>query len=164
MQSAMGFSGGSVVKQVPAKARNEGPGRSPGEGNGNTLQYPCLRNLRDRGAWPATVHGIAKVTAIKRCVVVTYWGHFLFFSPLLSLFFLIPKTLFAQVCGKSRVFICSDVIILRFSKHQEWYFCTIFLCISFRLRKLFPKWRLGWPQGYSCQLSYSLQLRSKQES
>ena len=56
----MGFSGGSVVKQVPAKARNEGPGRSPGEGNGNTLQYPCLGNHKNRGAWRATVHGVAK--------------------------------------------------------------------------------------------------------
>ena len=56
----MGFSGGSVVKQVPAKARNEGPGRSPGEGNGNTLQYPCLGNPMDGGAWWATVHGVAK--------------------------------------------------------------------------------------------------------
>ena len=56
----MGFSGGSVVKQVPAKARNEGPGRSPGEGNGNTLQYPCLGNHKNRGAWWATVWGVAK--------------------------------------------------------------------------------------------------------
>ena len=37
-----------------------GPGRSPGEGNGNPLQYPCLENSMDRGAWQATVHGVAK--------------------------------------------------------------------------------------------------------
>ena len=37
-----------------------GPGRSPGEGNGNPLQYSCLRNPMDRGAWPATVHGVEK--------------------------------------------------------------------------------------------------------
>ena len=37
-----------------------GSGRSPGEGNGNTLQYSCLGNPVDRGAWRATVHGIAK--------------------------------------------------------------------------------------------------------
>ena len=37
-----------------------GLGRSPGEGNGNTLQYPSLENLMDRGAWRATVHGVAK--------------------------------------------------------------------------------------------------------
>ena len=37
-----------------------GPGRSPGVGNGNTLQYSCLENSMDRGAWQATVHGVAK--------------------------------------------------------------------------------------------------------
>ena len=37
-----------------------GLGRSPGEGNGNLLQYSCLGNAKDRGAWRATVHGIAK--------------------------------------------------------------------------------------------------------
>ena len=35
-------------------------GRSPGEGNGNPLQYSCLENPMDRGAWLATVHGVAK--------------------------------------------------------------------------------------------------------
>ena len=34
--------------------------RSPGRGNGNPLQYSCLENPMDRGAWPATVHGVAK--------------------------------------------------------------------------------------------------------
>ena len=37
--------------------------RSPGEGNGNPLQYPCLENLMDRGAWWAAVHGVAKSRA-----------------------------------------------------------------------------------------------------
>ena len=37
-----------------------GSGRSPGEGNGNTLQYSCLENPMDRGAWRATVHGVTK--------------------------------------------------------------------------------------------------------
>ena len=36
-------------------------GRSPGEGNGNPLQYSCLENPMDRGAWQAIVHGITKV-------------------------------------------------------------------------------------------------------
>ena len=36
-------------------------GRSPGEGNGNPLQCSCLENPMDRGAWQATVHGVAKV-------------------------------------------------------------------------------------------------------
>ena len=37
-----------------------GSGRSPGEGNGNPLQYSCLRNPMDRGAWWATVHKVTK--------------------------------------------------------------------------------------------------------
>ena len=37
-----------------------GLGRSPGEGNGNALQYSCLENSIDKGAWQATVHGVAK--------------------------------------------------------------------------------------------------------
>ena len=40
-----------------------GLGRSPGEGNGNPLQYYCLENLMDRGAWRATVHGVTKSRA-----------------------------------------------------------------------------------------------------
>ena len=62
-----GSPGGSVVKNSPAKAGEAGDevsifelGRSPGEGNGNTLQYPCLGNHKNRGAWRATVHGVAK--------------------------------------------------------------------------------------------------------
>ena len=37
-----------------------GSGRSPGGGHGNPLQYSCLKNPMDRGAWGATVHGVAK--------------------------------------------------------------------------------------------------------
>ena len=54
-----GFPGGSAVKNPPANAGNIGSGRSPGEGNGNPLQYSCLENPMDREAWRATVHGVA---------------------------------------------------------------------------------------------------------
>ena len=64
MQS-LGFPGGPVVKNPPANAGDvgltPGLGRSPGVGNGNPLQYSCLGNPMDRGAWWATVHGVAKV-------------------------------------------------------------------------------------------------------
>ena len=57
-----------VVKNLPANAgdaRDAGLilrlGRSPGEGNANPLQYSCLENLMDRGAWQATVHEVARV-------------------------------------------------------------------------------------------------------
>jgi len=59
-----GFPGGSVVKNWPANAADLGSspesGRSSGEGNGTLLQYPCLGNPMDRGAWWVTVHGVAK--------------------------------------------------------------------------------------------------------
>ena len=59
-----GFPGGSDVKNLPSNAGDTGSipelGRSPGEGNGYPLQYSCLENLMDRGAWWATVHGVAK--------------------------------------------------------------------------------------------------------
>ena len=42
-----------------------GSGRSPGEGNGNPLQYSCLENSMDRGAWWATVHRIAELDMTK---------------------------------------------------------------------------------------------------
>ena len=53
-----------MVKNLPANARDKGlisrSGRSPGEGNGNLLQYSCLENVMDRGVWQATVHRITK--------------------------------------------------------------------------------------------------------
>ena len=59
-----GFPGGSEVKKQPANSGDvgfvAGLGRFPGEGNGNPLQYSCLENPMDRGAWQATVHGVVK--------------------------------------------------------------------------------------------------------
>ena len=53
-----------MVKNPPVNAGDvgliPGSGRSAGEGNGNPLQYPCLGNPMDRGAWWATVHRVAK--------------------------------------------------------------------------------------------------------
>ena len=60
----MVFPGSSVVKNLSANAGNSGsiPGleRSPEKGNGNPLQYPCLGNPMDRGAWQATVLEVTK--------------------------------------------------------------------------------------------------------
>ena len=62
-----GFPDGAVVKNLPASAGDArevgsipGLGRSPGEGNGNPLQYPCLENPTDREAWWAIVQLVAK--------------------------------------------------------------------------------------------------------
>ena len=56
-----------MVKNPPANAGDArdvgstpGSGRSPGVGNGNPLQYSCLENSMDRGAWQAAVHGVMK--------------------------------------------------------------------------------------------------------
>ena len=63
-ESHLGFPGGSDGK---ASVCNVGDldsiprlGRSPGEGNGNPLQYSCLGNLMERGTWQAIVHGVTK--------------------------------------------------------------------------------------------------------
>ena len=61
----LGFPGGSVVKNLPAKqqmqVRSLSREDSPGEGNGYPLQYSCLGNPMARGAWWDTVHGVRRV-------------------------------------------------------------------------------------------------------
>ena len=76
--------GALVVKNLPGNAgdtRDEGPipglGRSPGGGHGNPLQYSCLENSMDRGAWEATVHGTAKsqTQLSGLCTHTICWEH-----------------------------------------------------------------------------------------
>ena len=63
-RNILGFPGGSEVKASACNAGDlgliPGLGRCPGEGNGNPLQYSCLENPMDGGAWQATVHEVAK--------------------------------------------------------------------------------------------------------
>ena len=66
-RTVRGFIGGSAVKNPPAIAGDAGNagsipglGRSPGEGNGNALQYSCLENPMDRGAWGAAVYKVVE--------------------------------------------------------------------------------------------------------
>ena len=60
----IGFPGGSGVNNLPDNAGDMGMipgwGSSSAEENGNPLQYSCLRNPKDRGAWQAIAHGVAK--------------------------------------------------------------------------------------------------------
>ena len=64
LEISAGFPGGSVVKNPPANAGDTGlipeSGRGPGGGRRNPLQYSCLENPMDRGAWQATVHRVTK--------------------------------------------------------------------------------------------------------
>ena len=58
------FPGGSAIKNPPANAGDvgsiPGSGRSPGEGDGNSLQCSCLGNLMNTGTWQARIHEVAK--------------------------------------------------------------------------------------------------------
>ena len=75
-----------MVKNLPANAGEmgpiPGPGRSPGEGNGNSLQYSCMENSMDGGTWQATVHWVAKSW--------TLWSDF-------TILLQIPRDLFVVV-------------------------------------------------------------------
>ena len=66
--------GGSAVKAsawtVGDPGSIPGSGRSPGEGNGNPLQYSCLKNSMDRRAWLATVHEVTKSQTVTNTFVV----------------------------------------------------------------------------------------------
>ena len=65
-----------MVKNPPANAGDAGSipgsGGSPGEGNGNPLQY-CLENSMDRGAWQATFHGIPKSQCYQISLTTNFW-------------------------------------------------------------------------------------------
>ena len=63
----MGFPGSAMVKNLPTNAGDvrdmgsvPGLGKSPREGNGTPLQYSCVENPMDRGAWQTAVHGVTK--------------------------------------------------------------------------------------------------------
>ena len=74
-----GFPGGPEVKASASKVGDLGSipgwGRSPGEGNGNPLQYSCLENPMEGGAWQVAVHGVAK--SQTRLSYFTFTFHFL---------------------------------------------------------------------------------------
>ena len=89
-----------MVKNLPANAGDTGSipgsGKSPGEGNGNPLQYSCLRNSMGRGDWWATIHGVMKeldktqqLNNNNSQTFRSYWAS-------LGLIFLIWKTGFKQ--------------------------------------------------------------------
>ena len=81
VNSYLGFPGGSDGKESACSVGDPGSipglGKSPGEGNDNSLQYSCLENSMDRGAWWAAVHGVTKRW--------TWLSDFAFFSTYLNI-------------------------------------------------------------------------------
>ena len=71
-----------MVKNLPANAGDvgliPGSGRSPGEGTDNPLQYSCLENPTDRGAWQAVVHGVTKESDTTQPLNDNNQVHFMF--------------------------------------------------------------------------------------
>ena len=89
----LGFSGGSVGENLPASEGDlgsiSGSGISPGEGNGNPLQYSCLENSMDRGAWWAIVYRITK----SQTRLINYHSHFHSLFSIINLDITISKSL-----------------------------------------------------------------------
>ena len=85
----MCFPGGSDGKESTCSAGdlglNPGSGRTSGEGNGNPLQYSCLENLMDRGAWWAIVHGVAELDMTEQ-LTLSLFHRALLLSPRTSSF------------------------------------------------------------------------------
>ena len=77
----MGFPGGTDKKESACNAGDPGlvpgSGGSPGEGNGYPLQYSCLENPMDRGAWRATVHEDAELDMTERLMHTLYLREYL---------------------------------------------------------------------------------------
>ena len=89
--NSFGFPGGSVEKNPPTNAGDTedmalipGWGRSPGEGNGNLIQYSCLRNPMDRGTWWATVHEVAKSLRKLSMHAQFFWNYKLKLGDIIS--------------------------------------------------------------------------------
>ena len=120
------FSGNSDGKESACSTRDLGsiPGfrRSPGEGNGNPLQDSCLENPMDRGAWRATVHGVAELDMTER---LTLCGLMILFSSMLAfLFSFCVFVVFVFICDYHGVHICLPVsrfklVLIRVQTHSE---------------------------------------------
>ena len=140
----VGFPGGSEVKASACSVGDlgsiPGSGRSPGEGNGSSLQYSCLENPMDRGAWRATVHGVAKSQTWLSDFTFTYKRLWL---PSCSLILLLVLSLWLF----SQAF--SNQLGWRgpCSKELRW------LLIKCRPR---PRWAFRWDHSPNPPLDYNL--------
>ena len=126
-----------VVKNLPTSAGDlrdmdsiPGSGRHPREGPGNPLQYSCLENPMDRGAWRATVHGVWKSQAQQK-----WLSTHRYFSPNSRLTYLHQVVQFSSVQSPSHVWF---LVTSRTAAHQA------FLAISKWWRVFIPTFETGW--------------------
>ena len=105
----LGFPGGSDGKEFACNVGDlgliPGLGRSPGEGNGYPLQCSCLENPMDRGAWQATVHGVAEsdVTDFRFYYLEALFLFFCLFLPVFSLPMFLASWVRGSEIGRAHV-------------------------------------------------------------
>ena len=118
-----GFPGGTVGKNPPANAGDAwdassipGLERSPGEGNGNLLQYSCLENSMDRGTWQATVHRVSKSQAGLSNYTHTHFPGSIVDS--------LPT---CRASSSHVLSFCLVILFMGFSKQEYWIGCHFLL-------------------------------------
>ena len=139
-----------MVKNLPAMQETQvwslGLGRSPGEGNGYPLQYPCLENSMDGGAWRATIHGVARSwtqLSNTNTFLVAYW------TP-------------SDEGGSSFcvVSFCIFILFMEFSQQEYWSGLPFPPPVDHVLSELFTIICFGWPctAWFIASLSYASPL------
>ena len=150
-----GFLGGSVGEEFTCNVGDKGDvgsipglGRSPGEGHGNSLQYSCLENSMDRGAWWATVYRVTKSqTWLKQLSTCAHNVSYLFYpqqfvplNPSLSTLIATICSLYLCICFCS---IYSFVFMFQIPHICEVY--LLFLSLTFHCGDQQRSQRVGWP-------------------
>ena len=134
-----GFPDGSVVKNLPINAEDEGwipgLGRSPGGRNGNPLQYSCLGNPIDRGAWRAATHGVTK--RVRRDWVTNQnKAHHMYVHIHVCVHIYIYTYIYKRMCAHPFVHTCTCI-------HPEFHFSLCDLsCHNFKTQMKSPVWVL----------------------
>ena len=96
-----------------------GSGRSPGEGNGNPLQYSCLENPMDGEAWQATVHGVAK----SRTQLSNFTSLYLYMTRFLAKVLLSNMTYLIQIVIKMLILEITSLV-------YTWLYLSVFISFS----------------------------------
>ena len=141
------FPGGSVGKNLPANTGDIGSipalGRSPGKGNGNPLQYSCLKSPMDRGAWQVTVHRVTKSqTWLKRlskhaCMMQSDILHFIYSILLYSFYWSKVDLQYHVVANVQHIQFYTHTNIYVCITHTHVLFQVLFLIGYYKIRVWF---------------------------